>query len=344
MPWLEVLRAFVASVQDLGRPGYRALGVPVCGALDRAAAAYANALVGNPLREAVIEAVGGGLEFRVVGGDAVLAVTGAEAEVRVDGEAAPLWQPFRVGEGSVVSVSRPKAGLAVYVGVSGGIAVKEVLGSKSTYARAGFGGLEGRMLKRGDKVPVGCVDVDAVWEVVKGRSAPEWVRSRVPSGTATLRVTKGVHYGRAPEGFKELLEGPFAVSPQSDRMGFRLEGRVVEAVKGLGRLPSSPTDRGYVQVPPNGRPIVLMSDSQTTGGYAVLAHVIMPDVDVLAQCVPGQEVRFVEVGVREAERETIRYLNMLEQAVVTVVVEEEYWGEFLPSGVVEGIRKGLRGG
>jgi len=116
-----------------------------------------------------------------------------------------------------------------------------------------------------------------------------------------------------------------SVSPKSDRMGYRLDGPLIEKAKGLGRLVTIAVDRGYVQVPPDGKPIVLMSDSQTTGGYAVALHVIPPDVDRLAQCPPGTHVKFSEVSHSEAEKIVENYLNELEKPrIVSVEEEEEY--------------------
>jgi len=324
----EVISCGITSVQDLGRKGYRALGVPVSGALDKLSAAYANALVGNDPREAVLEVLGSGIElaFRV---DTVVAVTGAKCVVEVDGEEVREWQPIRVRKGSRLRVSPPLRGFATYIAFAGGIDVEPVLGSKSTYSRAGFGGLEGRYLRPGDLVPLKAIDVDGVWERVSGRIAPDYVRVRnLPRGVVEIRVTKGVHHELFDD-IDTLFRSTYVVTPQSDRMGYRLDGPKLESAKKLGRLPSLPVDRGYVQVPPSGLPIILMSDSQTTGGYAIALHVVPPDVDRVAQCPPGTQLRFVEVSVDEAEELARKYLSELENPEIIDVEEESEYAYYV---------------
>ncbi|NPA97151.1 MAG: biotin-dependent carboxyltransferase family protein [Crenarchaeota archaeon] len=324
MSFVEVVSCGIASVQDLGRRGYRALGVPVSGAMDRLAAAYANALVGNDPREAVIEVIGSGIELMFFS-SAIVAVTGAKCVVELDGAEVREWQPIRARAGSRLRVSPPMHGFVTYIAVSGGIDVEPVLGSRATYARAGFGGFEGRYLRSGDRLPLKPIDIDSTWRRVSGMIAPDYVRlARAPLGVVELRVTKGVNSDLF-EDIDSMLRATYTVSPQSDRMGYRLEGPKLESATKLGRLPSLPVDRGYVQVPPSGLPIVLMSDSQTTGGYAVALHVLPPDVDKLAQCPPGTQVRFVEVDYEEAEKAVRRYLEDLEKPeLVSVEEESEY--------------------
>ncbi len=331
MPEFEVLRSYYASIQDLGRVGYRSLGVPVSGALDKLSHAYANALVGNSIHEATIEVIGGMFEFRMLE-EAIIAVTGAEAEVRVNDKRVDMWRPLWIGKDSRVTITAVRKGFIVYVGFAGGLRVKKVMRSKSTYYRAGFGGYDGRLLKPGDRVSVGKVNLDGVWEVVAGKTAPDCVKEHIPTkeGAVEVRVTRGVHYDLLSDEFEKLLSAKYVVTSQLDRMGYRLDGPVLERAKSLGRLISIATDRGYIQVPPNGKPIVLMSDSQTTGGYAVIAHVIPRDVDKVAQCGPGYIIRFRELSVERAERDAMSYYSMLERASLTEAeYEEEYWGEML---------------
>jgi len=310
-----------ATVQDLGRRGFRALGVPVSGALDMLSAAYANALVGNRPGEAVVELFGSAaFEFE---NDAVVAVTGAEAPVLVDGSPAAMWRPIYVRAGSRLEVEPPRRGSIVYIAVSGGFDCEEVMGSRSTYVRASFGCF-GRPLKQEDVLTSLPIDVDVVWRRVQRLYAPDWVAKRIPGDSAVLRATRGVHFDMLPDA-DLLLRSSYTVTFESDRMGYRLEGPPLQSASRLGRLPSIPVDRGYVQIPPDGEPVVLMSDSQTTGGYAAALHVLPPDVDVLAQCRPGCFVRFTLVEIGEAEEETSRYLNLLEKPVLESEEEYEYW-------------------
>jgi len=310
-----------ATIQDLGRRGFRALGVPVSGALDMLSAAYANALAGNGPGEAVVELFGSAVfEFE---SDAVVAVTGAETSVLVDGSPAAMWRPIYVRAGSRLEVEPPRRGSIVYVAVSGGFECEEVMGSKSTYVRASFGCF-GRPLKQGDVLSSPPVDVDAVWRRVQRLYAPDWAAKRIPGDSAVLRATRGVHFDLLSDA-DLLLQSSYTVTLESDRMGYRLDGPPLQSASKLGRLPSIPLDRGYVQIPPDGKPIVLMSDSQTTGGYAVALHILPPDVDVLAQCRPGCIVRFALVEVEEAEDETSKYLNLLEKPALESEEEYEYW-------------------
>ncbi|MCD6278695.1 MAG: biotin-dependent carboxyltransferase family protein, partial [Desulfurococcales archaeon] len=225
-------------------------------------------------------------------------------------------------------ISPVREGFVVYVATSGGFRIKKVMGSKSTYYRACFGGLGGRLLKPGDRLRVSEVDLNSIWDLIAGKTAPDEVRGRIPrqNSVVGVRVTKGVNYDLLKEEFENFLNNVYTVSPESDRMGYRLEGPVLDRAKSLGRLISMATDRGYVQVPPSGKPIILMSDAQTTGGYAVLAHVVPSDVDVVAQCAPGSRLRFIEVGTEVAEKIFLEYLLMLSHVKL---IEEEVWGELI---------------
>ncbi|MCD6324633.1 MAG: biotin-dependent carboxyltransferase [Desulfurococcales archaeon] len=331
----EVLveEAFLATIQDMGRFGHRAKGIPVSGALDRVSAAYANVLVGNPSTAPVIEAVGGRIKLRFLGG-AVVSVTGGVSEVSVNGVKVPMWEPLLVEGGSTLEVRGVEKGLTVYVGVSGGFTVEPVLGSASTYVRGGFGGL-GRYLRRGDALQFLRVNHVKIFRNVEGLTAPKEVVNRIafPSSPQTIRVTKGIHSSLFCNDFDIFLNSRYVVTTRSDRMGFRLEGPRLGSASSAGKIPSIATDRGYVQVPPDGEPIVLMSDAQTTGGYAVIAHVIPPDADLLAQCPPGTEVRFTEVQHEEAEEIVKKYLESL----MNPPVDFEFpfsWGEVPPEEIL----------
>ncbi len=327
MELIEIEMSIHASVQDLGRYGYRALGVPVSGAMDRISAAYANALVGNDPREAVIEIVGGNFVFKVLR-NTILAFTGAETRILVDGTPVEMWRPVWVREGSRIVVEPPRRGFVVYLAIAGGIDVEKIMGSYSTYYRAGFGGYEGRLLKPGDRIRGKPVDLEERWRTLASKTVPEHIKMRIPSSdrVVELRATRGIHADLLEQDLPKLLSSIYVVSEKSDRMGYRLEGPELEHAKSLGRLISVATDRGYVQVPPDGKPIVLMADAQTTGGYAVAIHVLPPDVDTLAQCAPGYRVKFVEVGMDEAIEIVRRYLAELENPRLVEI--EEVWSEY----------------
>lgn len=314
----------VATVQDLGRRGYRSLGVPVSGALDILSASYANALVGNKVDVALIE-FAGSITLRA-SQDLVVAVTGGLPKVYVDQYEVPSWRPIYLRSGKELTIRPSDRGNVNYVAIAGGIECESVLGSKSTYVRGGFGCL-GRPLKVGDILTVPEVDVESLWSRVHNLSVAVNVSERTPrrDEVLILRVTRGIHAEQLQD-LDTLLKHEYVVTLESDRMGYRLDGPPLTSALKLGRLPSIPTDRGYVQIPPDGKPIVLMSDAQTTGGYAVALHVVPPDTDVLAQARPGYKVRFVEVSIKEAEKIASSYFSEVEEPHIIVEESEEYWG------------------
>lgn len=310
------------SVQDLGRKGYRAIGVPVSGALDSLSAVYANALVGNKSGAAVLEVLGT-ISLRLLE-EAVVAVTGGYPRVFVDNLEVKPWIPIHCRRGSTLRVTPSGVGRIHYIAISGGVLCEEVLGSVSTYARGAMGCL-GRPLKIGDVLETGSSDPAVAWEEVSELRPPEYLVSKHSSieSPLLLRATEGVHAHLLGD-LEILLSSEYVVTAESDRMGYRLDGNPLPSAKKLGRLPSIPTDRGYVQIPPDGKPIVLMSDAQTTGGYAVALHVFPQDADLLAQLNPGQKVRFKHADLDEAEAEVRKYLDEVEKPVLRKE-ELEYW-------------------
>jgi antagonist of KipI len=273
------------TVQDLGRLGWRAEGVPVGGAADTVALRLANLLVGNDEAAAGLEitSVGPRLRFSE---ETWVAVTGAEFA------GIPLGRPLRMAAGSALDCGVARRGYRGYLAVVGGIAVAPVLGSASTNARAGFGGFRGRVLRDGDVLPLA-----ATCRRMVGR----WhLDPRLVSGTPAdccVRVLPGAQGHEFP---RSWLEAVFVVSRNSDRMGLRLEGAALARAT-QRELVSTPVAPGTIQVPPDGQPIVLLADAQTLGGYPQLAHVATVDLPVLAQLRPGDTLRFTEVTLGEAQ-------------------------------------------
>lgn len=326
---VEIVSSFFASVQDFGRKGYRSLGVPVTGAMDQLSAAYANALVGNRSDEALIEVIGGNFSFKVLK-KSLIAVTGADAELIINGVRARTWRALLVNEGSVIETRLKQRGFVNYISFAGGIDVPLLMQSKSTYYRGGFGGFCGRLLRKGDVLPLRAADPHSALDKVSGKRPTEDVLQRIPNRNEilNLRATKGVHADLFSEDFNKIFQFTYTVGSSCDRMGYRLEGQCIERARTLGRLITTAVDRGYVQLPPDGKPIVLMADSQTTGGYAVILHVIREDVDRLAQCSAGHRVRFSLVDTMKAEQFTALYLSILRNPPLRGS-EEEYYGEIL---------------
>ncbi|MFI7494576.1 5-oxoprolinase/urea amidolyase family protein [Kocuria sp. M4R2S49] len=276
-------------VQDGGRAGSAALGVSPSGALDAAAAASANRLVGNGPGAAVLEHLLGGLEL-TAHGEHVLAVTGARAALTVTGPAPwrpPLGAPFALRDGERLAVGTVTAGARVYVGVRGGVAVPPVLGSRSADTLAGLGP---DPLAAGDALPVGPAPGAAV-------RLPEPVPD--PPAVSSVRVVPGPRDDWfAPAAVTSFFEQEWELATSSDRVGARLSGEPLERAR-TDELPSEGTVPGCVQVPPSGLPVVLLRDAPTTGGYPVLGVVHPEDLAVLAQLRPGGRLRFARVPAPE---------------------------------------------
>ncbi|GAA2414951.1 5-oxoprolinase/urea amidolyase family protein [Streptomyces coeruleofuscus] len=284
---LAVVRAgALTTVQDLGRPGHAHLGVPRSGALDRPAADLVNRLAGNQPAAAVLETTLTGCAVRPRS-TVTAAVAGAPCRVTVDGRPVAWGAPVHVPAGALLDVGPAVSGVRSYVGVSGGIAVEPVLGSRSTDLLSGLGPpplADGTVLLLGR--PTGAharVDV-----------APQ----PAPPAELVLRVTLGPRDGWfTPEAVRAFLSRPYRVSPASNRIGLRTEGPALERAR-PGELPSEGMVLGAVQVPPDGRPVVFLADHPTTGGYPVIAVVRAADLPAVAQAVPGTPVRFVAVRRR----------------------------------------------
>ena len=292
------------TVQDLGRPGYYHLGIPISGAMDRFALRAANMLVGNDEGAAALEAVfmGPELEFTQ---DATVAVAGAELPPRVDGEPRETWTSFAVGAGQVLSFDFLKDGARAYIAVSGGIDVPVVLGSRATYPLGALGGLEGRGLVAGDELAVGAGPGAA-----EGRRVAVDLR-RLPGDPAELRVLPGLYWHRVTEqSGRNFFDDTWQVAPEADRIGYRFrDGRALEFVEreppfGAGSDPSNIVDSCYpygsIQVPGGTEPIVLHRDAVSGGGYFMLGTVISADMDLIGQLQPHTPTRFVKVDMDQA--------------------------------------------
>lgn len=300
----------LATVQDDGRIGHQQEGIPVAGPMDRLALRVANLLVGNDVGTAVLECtlVGPTVRFDE---HALIALTGGDLAVTAGSVPLPLWRPICIPAGTVVSAMAAVRGCRGYIGIAGGIDVPPVLGSRSTYVRASLGGMDGRPLRRGDRVPIGTPTelgrriADAV-AGGRGRdrvTIAHWgtATSLLPRYTSApvIRVLEGEHtHLLTPESAQQLWNAEFRVGAQSDRMGYRLEGPMLPTSG--DELLSFGLVSGAVQVPRNGQPILLMADCQTAGGYPVVATVVSASLPVAAQLLPGDEVRFAEVTPERA--------------------------------------------
>ena len=276
----------LTTVQDLGRRGLQHLGVPVAGPMDWWSHEAANRLAGNKPEAALLEItlLGPELEFSR---DAIAVVTGAHFEFTVSGRPGVMNQTFAVREGESLSFGRRLTGARAFLAVAGGFAVPEVLGSRATHVRASLGGHEGRPLKRGDTLALGDPGAHAVpAQTARPSHIP------VPS-PAVLRAIPGPD---AVDG--SFWDGIFTISPESDRMGYRLDGPALETG---GTHLSAGVAMGTVQVTPSGTAVLLMADRATSGGYARAATVITADLPIAGQLAPGDRVRFAPAEAAAAE-------------------------------------------
>ncbi len=282
------------TIQDAGRRGYQAQGVPVSGAMDIFSYRVANALARNSLGDAALE-IHSPIAFETTRA-LLFAVAGANTRVRVNERALPQWTSIFARAGSLVEIAPTRGGWA-YCAVHGGIDVPRVLGSRSTYLRGNFGGLNGRAFEAGDEIPVGDARVDLV--SAAGKSASEFV-SMWMKREPIARVIVGPHEDWfTREAIEAFVQTPFIISESADRMGYRLRGNLL--ARKPGEVISLGVPLGAMQVPPDGQPIVLMADHQTTGGYPIIATVISADISIVAQRVAGDELKFEIVEMDRAQ-------------------------------------------
>ena len=290
---------FFSSVQDLGRAGFRQFGVSTSGALDSFALRVANLLVGNEDGAAGLEITFGGLQLHFQE-QRIVAWCGGEFDVRVGPMALPAGHATLVRAGDELKFGRPEIGCRAWLAISGGINVPFVLGSRSTDLRSNFGGFDGRALRDGDVLQL--VQQPRSTPAATGISswtAPhDWVSPARPN--PILRFLHGTDWTRFNAStLQRLTSETFAVSPDSDRMGVRLDGPELKRNNDIDLI-SEAVAPGTIQVPPNGQPILLLGDCQTIGGYPKIAHVITVDLGIAAQLRAGDRVRFSEVSLADA--------------------------------------------
>ncbi|PET23244.1 KipI antagonist [Bacillus cereus] len=307
---VEVLHAgMFTTVQDLGRSYYQQFGVPVGGAMDKNALRLINMLVGNEENEA-------GLEMTILGPKllikktTLLAIGGVDMEPLLNGERIPLWRPILAEEGSMLCFGKVKSGCRAYVTFAGGIHIEGTMGSKSTYIRAAIGGIEGRMLKKGDYFQIGA-QPEMANRFIQDLQKDERIKTKWAINNSVLpkykkhpklRVIADFEYDQfTEESRKAFFTKEYKVSNYADRMGYRVEGEVLNRIEEKEIL-SSPVTFGTIQVPNGGQPIILMADRQTTGGYPRMGNIISVDLPLLAQLKPGDYVSFEKITLEEAEQ------------------------------------------
>lgn len=314
----------LTTIQDLGRYGSQKYGVIVSGAMDSYSLRIANLLVGNEESEGALEITlfGTSLQFEE---DMLIAITGGDLLATIDGENAPLWRPLLVKTGEILQFKSAVIGARAYVSFAGGIAISEVMGSKSTYLSAAIGGFQGRPLQKNDSFQCGEMNkinhsflhkVNAVnghltWSV-NYNLLINLHQSQV------IRVLKGTEFDRFDQKSKKtFFSDPYILTTQADRMGARLKGSPLLLDEEFELLSEGVT-YGTIQVPSNGQPIILMADRQTTGGYPKIGQVISADLSSLAQLRPGAEIHFVETPLEDAVNELIKKEQIINEIKIAI--------------------------
>ena len=303
---LHVVRAPpFCTVQDLGRACHRHLGIPAGGAMDPWALQAANVLAGNAPGAAALEVALGAGTLRFAR-DASFALAGAECDARLGDAPVASYRTLHARAGDALHLGAPRGGRFAYVAVAGGVAVPAVLGSAATYLPAAFGGWQGRRLQSGDVLPLGPAPT-----APRTLACPPALRRDLGDDAAiaadvhdaAIRVVRGPqHDVLDDDGWHRLLAMAWTVSATADRTGCRLDGPAIATRPDAAARPSEPGCPGAVQLPPNGRPIVLMADAPTVGGYPKPAAVCAADLGRLAQRPPGAPVRFTEIAIDAAQR------------------------------------------
>lgn len=293
-----------SSFQDLGRQGYQHLGVPVSGAMDSRAHRLANLLAGNSDDQATLEITLSGPTLRFEAATCI-AICGATLTPTLNGQAIPNNRPLVVKAGDVLAFGARKTGLRSYLAVYGGFDIAPVMGSRSTFVRGNFGGLNGRALKKDDRIGLQQTlcerDLDALTDDL-------WmIKVYLPAilgftARHDIRVMAGPHADLFTKAsLEQFFTAAYQVDAQSERMGYRLNGPVL-TLKTSDQIVSEVTSFGTIQVPPDGKPIILMADRQTTGGYVKIGHVATVDLPLVAQTMPGEALRFHDITLAQAQQ------------------------------------------
>jgi len=292
----------LTTVQDRGRYGYQRYGMPVSGAMDVFSLELANLLVGNDPGDACLEATISGPELEFTG-ETWIAITGADMDPHLNSQGIHMNTAINVRPGDRLVFRGLRSGCRSYIAFAGGIAVPPVMGSRSTYLRAGIGGFQGRALMPGDELPLGELEsLSPPGRLSNGSAIRKPRLKKLPEvlipeykHEQTIRIISGpeAHYFEI-QGLRSFLSTEYTVTAQSDRMGYRLSGEPIKHKGGMTNIISAGISLGTVQVPGDGQPIILMADCQTSGGYARIANVIAADLTLIAQMRPADKIRFKE--------------------------------------------------
>lgn len=322
----------LTTIQDGGRFGFRKYGVIVSGAMDQIAFRVSNLLVGNKEDDAVLEITLLGPEI-LIKEDTLISICGGNLSPKINEYEVPMWRPIYVKAGSVLNFGKCISGTRAYISFAGSFCIEEVMGSKSTYIRAEIGGYEGRRLNKEDVLELNNPSGSSI-EITKslskqinsnGYSYPKWLVSNsiIPNYkmNSIIRVIKGGEFDFFDDNSKKVFfENSFIITPQSDRMGYRLKGQELKLENSLEMI-SEAVSFGTIQVPPDGNPIILLADRQTTGGYPKIGQAITVDMPIVSQLKPGDSMRFQEISLEEAQRLYIKREENIEELKTSLKIK-----------------------
>jgi len=307
---------FFTTIQDMGRYGFQQFGVSACGVMDSYAYKAANLLLGNPLDAAVLEVslLGPEIEFLL---DSSIAITGGDLTPAIDGKIVPMWESIPVKKSSVLSFKGLKSGARSYISFGGGINTEPIMGSRSTDIKAGIGGINGKKLSQGDTIDLGEWNNKFSFKKLSEEAIPEYKSAQ------SIRVILGPQADYFTEkGISTFLNSAYTVSGQFDRMGYRLEGDKIESKKGSDII-SDGISMGSIQIPGSGKPIILMADRQTAGGYTKIGVVATADLYKIAQAKQGDSFNFVVITVEDGQRLFKEQEMLLRRSIIDKTEEKE---------------------
>lgn len=308
MAQIKVIQSgLLSTLQDEGRSYYQHIGMPVSGAMDLYALRLANFLVDNQPFEACIEMtlLGSSIKFQ---SDTFIAITGASPIIKLNKKRVAAYQTLKIKAGDQLEIGAIQQGARSYLAIAGGYDVPQIMGSKSTYLYGRIGGYEGRPLEEGDHIPILETNKKRIKRKIRKQHIAQW------SEVTELRIVPGPEKEQFTwKGLTHFLTNEFQLSPQCNRMGYRIQGPVIEKHNQTADILSSTVAFGTIQVPGDGLPIIMMADRQTTGGYPRIANVISADHHILAQLKPGDKIRFKEVSLETAHQLHFNQMKIISQ-------------------------------
>lgn len=293
---IKILRdGFFTTIQDLGRYGYQQFGVPVSGVMDSFSHRVGNILVGNHEDEASLEVTMVGPVIKFLSNE-VIAITGGNLGPQINEKDISMYENIKVKKGDILSFKGIVNGCRSYICFTGGIDILPVMGSRSTYVKGKIGGIEGRKLAFDDVINIKTSTKEYIKRKVPLKYIPKYLKE------TKIRVIMGPQLKEfTSKGIRTFLQNSYEVTNNCDRMGYRLEGETIEHKIGADII-SDGISFGAIQIPGHGKPIIMMADRQTTGGYTKIATVISSDTYKIAQMIPGDRIRFKEVDIYEAHK------------------------------------------